>query len=181
MAYKYKIEQDEYSESPREWDNLGIMAFFHKRYSLGDDHNLSIEDVREIEKSDDYVSLPVYMLDHRDICISSKTTFSEYYMGLDSGQLGIIFVSKEDIRSKLGIKRVTNRVIDRVINLLHSEVETYNQYVTGDVYSFVILDEDEEVIEFCCGFYGYNECKSEVESLVEYLTQHTPQQLEFNL
>jgi len=30
------IEQDEYSESPREWDNLGIMVCKHKNYNLGD-------------------------------------------------------------------------------------------------------------------------------------------------
>ena len=35
--YCLHVQQDEFSESPREWDNLCLMACFHKRYSLGDD------------------------------------------------------------------------------------------------------------------------------------------------
>ncbi len=27
--------------SPRNWDNLGTMAFFHRRYNFGDDHGFA--------------------------------------------------------------------------------------------------------------------------------------------
>lgn len=33
------IQRDEYPESPREWDNLGMMVCFHRDYKLGDPHN----------------------------------------------------------------------------------------------------------------------------------------------
>lgn len=36
MQYKLKIVQDEYCESPREWGNIGTMAYKHSRYNLGD-------------------------------------------------------------------------------------------------------------------------------------------------
>lgn len=32
-----KIRQDDYAESPRDWDNLGTMVCWHRRYSLGDE------------------------------------------------------------------------------------------------------------------------------------------------
>ena len=32
-----KIYQDEDEQGPREWDNLGTMATFHSRHSLGDE------------------------------------------------------------------------------------------------------------------------------------------------
>jgi hypothetical protein len=36
---KLELHHDESPESPREWDNMGTMAFFHQRYDLGDkDH-----------------------------------------------------------------------------------------------------------------------------------------------
>ena len=37
--YTLKIIHDEDAQSPREWDNLGKMMCWHKRYSIGDKHN----------------------------------------------------------------------------------------------------------------------------------------------
>jgi len=34
-----EIFLDEFAESPREWDNLGTIVCWHKRYDLGDEHN----------------------------------------------------------------------------------------------------------------------------------------------
>ena len=40
------IIQDVDAEDPRNWDNLGTMICFHRRYSLGDKHDYSCsEDV----------------------------------------------------------------------------------------------------------------------------------------
>ena len=35
-GYEIEVTRDEFPESPRQWDNLGKMIFFHKRYDLGD-------------------------------------------------------------------------------------------------------------------------------------------------
>ena len=35
-----EIYQDEHGESPREWDNMCQMICFHKRYNLGDKHDI---------------------------------------------------------------------------------------------------------------------------------------------
>lgn len=34
--YYLRMVEDEYPESPREWDNRATFACFHRRYSLGD-------------------------------------------------------------------------------------------------------------------------------------------------
>lgn len=39
-----KIYHDCDAESPREWDNLGTMVCFHRRYDLGDKHHYSDSD-----------------------------------------------------------------------------------------------------------------------------------------
>lgn len=36
-----RIEEDTDAESPRNWDNLGTMACWHRRYNLGDKHSYS--------------------------------------------------------------------------------------------------------------------------------------------
>ncbi len=39
--YQLRIAHDEDCESPRNWDNLGTMACWHRRYNLGDKHEFS--------------------------------------------------------------------------------------------------------------------------------------------
>lgn len=38
-GFRLLIIQQEYAEDPRNWDNLGTMVCFHKRYDLGDKHD----------------------------------------------------------------------------------------------------------------------------------------------
>lgn len=40
-GYFINIYNDDMVESPREWEDLGIMVCFHSRYALGDKHNYS--------------------------------------------------------------------------------------------------------------------------------------------
>ena len=39
LGLNIEICTDDYAESPREWDNLGTMVCWHRRYDLGDEHN----------------------------------------------------------------------------------------------------------------------------------------------
>jgi len=174
MKYTIKIIQDEVFESPREGWNLGTMACFHKRYRLGDDHSLSIEEVQKIADSKNYISLPVYMYDHSGITINT-TGFSCPW---DSGQLGIIFVSKEKVREDYGVKRISSSLYKRIEGYLKGEVDTYDQYLRGDVYGYVIEDEDGKEIDSCWGFYGQDECEKEANSMLEWHINNNPLQLE---
>jgi len=145
-GYEIQIGVDEFAEDPRSWDNLGTMAFFHKRYNLGDkDHGLSIEQAQEIEESNNYICLPVYMYDHSGITINT-TGFSCPW---DSGKLGIIFISKKRARKEYGDKYDENKIRE----YLKVEVKTYDQYLRGDVYFFSIEDGDTHV-DSCHGFFG---------------------------
>ena len=78
------IEHDETAESPREWDNLGVMAAFHGRYSLGDtNHGFRHTDYSGwnemkadiIRKNPGCVILPLYLYDHSGITMNT-TGFS---------------------------------------------------------------------------------------------------------
>lgn len=156
---RLKIIHDAYAESPREWDNFGTMICFHRRYDLGDKHNYNSDDYsgwEEMEKAirTDYgkgaVILPLYLYDHSAISIST----SPFGCRWDSGQIGFIAVSKKTILDNFGGKIVTQKTKDKAIKLLDAEVETYNYYVEGDVYGFRIVDEDDNEVDSCWGFYG---------------------------
>src|SRR5690554_6771246 len=94
---KLRIERDEWPENPRNDDNLGVIAYKHSRYIVGDvemsdpiDYLLDLyglsnrdveycnETLKELQGRAEefgYVLLPVYMYDHSGITIST-TPFS---------------------------------------------------------------------------------------------------------
>lgn len=153
-----QVIQDESPESPRSWDNLGTMICFHGRYSLGDKHDYNHNDYsgwEEMEKAiikneSPAVILPLYLYDHSGITIST----SPFSCRWDSGQIGFIFVSKETLRKEYGVKRITKKEIEKATKVLLGEVETYDQYITGDVYGFKVVDEEGNEEDSSWGFFG---------------------------
>ena len=168
-----KIYQSEYHESPREWDNLGLMVCFHGRHELGDKHTMSIEEAKELMQSKDIVSLPLFLYEHSGMTISTDNTRYPFNCRWDSGQVGFIYVTKEKIRKEYG--NAGKKSIERAIKCMVGEVKEYDNYLTGNVYSYVIEDEQGEHIDSCSGYYGDYDGKDfgalhEARASVDYLT-----------
>lgn len=147
-----KIYQSEYHESPREWDNLGLMVCFHRRHELGDKHTMSIEEAKELMQSKDIVSLPLFLYEHSGMTISTDNTRYPFNCRWDSMQVGYIYVTKEKIKAEYG--NAGKKSIERAIKCMVGEVKEYDNYLTGNVYSYVIEDEQGENIDSCSGFFG---------------------------
>ena len=64
---------------------------------------------------------------------------------------------------------MSKQLRETVIRLLKAEVNTYDQYLTGDIWGFVISDENEEHVNSCWGFYGYDYCESEAQDMIQWL------------
>lgn len=185
--HELHIVYDSDPDSPRNWDNLGTMICVHSRYNLGDVHYKSkleclkhiadslgiteiingldmYEEVYEDEEQlqdwinsrEDFVMLPLYLYDHGGITMST----SSFSCSWDSGQVGYIYCSTDKILKEYG-----NTIIDtltKVESSLKSEVKTYDQYLTGDVYGFELYkvetcDKGHKHLDFldsCHGFYG---------------------------
>jgi len=187
---KYKIEviQDDNASDPRGDDNLGTMVCFHSRYNLGDKHDYNHKDYNSWEEMADAiiknekvgVILPLYLYDHSGITIST----GRFSCPWDSGQIGFIFISKEKIRKEYSWKNLTKKRLAKIEKYLKGEVETYDQFLTGDVYGFRITDTDtEEEVDSCWGFYGNHEyCMTEAVGVVEYMAEQDKHgQLELEL
>lgn len=178
--YRIKIFQDESPDSPRDWDNLGTMVCFHRRYNLGDKHDYDHNDYsgweemkKAIDKNEDaLIILPLYLYDHSGITMST----SPFSCRWDSGQVGFIYVSKKKVREEYGVKRISPKVAEKALNVLEGEVKTYDQYLTGDVYGYRVYKvttcelghEHEEEIDSCWGYYGQEECMKEAEGIAEW-------------
>ena len=165
-----EVYQDSDIESPRMWDNLGTMLCFHNRYNLGDeleddekpDSFEGWDDLKDylIRKCKGGVILPLYLMDHSGLSIST-TPFSCRW---DSGQVGFIYVTADDIRKEYDVKEteIPEDIIEKVTRCLEGEVETYDQYLSGDVYGFCIVKEEmcnlnhkhRSILDGCGGFYG---------------------------
>jgi hypothetical protein len=85
--------------------------------------------------------------------------------GWDSGQIGWIYVTLEDVRKEWGKKRVSQKLRKRIVESLTLEVGEYDAYLTGDAYGFNLKElewedgedeatAEETVIDSCLGFYG---------------------------
>ena len=146
-GFTIKIEQDDDSQNPREWDNLGTMVCWHNGYNLGDKHDFdSPSDFRDEINKDNAIILPLFLYDHSGITMST----SSFSCPWDSGQVGYIYVTLKDVRKEYGVKRITKAIRQKATNLLISEVETFDQYLTGDVYGYMV----EETGDSCWGYFG---------------------------
>lgn len=122
---------------------------------------------REQALDDNYVLLPVYMYEHGNIALST----SSFSCPWDSGQVGYIYVSKEKVVEEYG--DWTAETVAQATKLLEGEVETYSQYLNGEVYGYVIEDGGGEETEegSCWGFYGMDYCIEEAKGMVDYLAK----------
>ena len=180
-GYTIKIESEEDSMNPRiDWDNGTTMVCQHKRYSLGDkNHGVDLDgcndwaDVEQaiIDQKSPIVILPLYLYDHSGITMNT-TGFSCRW---DSGQVGFIFVDEEKAEmigwtkeyaetiSKSDNEKYKGKTREEILtDFMLSDVEIYDNYITGQVYRFYIEDKDgEEIVDGSCGgFFGYDNEKS---------------------
>lgn len=160
------IEPDTDPENPRTPDMLGTMVCFHGRYNLGDDHDIKHGDFISWDRMMEHLRrvlgathvLPLFLLDHSGITMNT-TGFSCPW---DSGQVGFIYATAETI-AETGVRA------EEVEEQLRAEVKIYDQYISGDVWEYVIKDEDGNDLESCCGFYGRESAEEAAKEAEVYL------------
>lgn len=170
-----RIMQDESPDDPRSWDNLAKMIFVGKHKSLGDKHSFEFNgnynsrkdfiEKGEIELKKHFKDVAiikaVHLYEHSGTSISTSMSYP-FDCKWDAGTIGFAIVTKADIKKEFGVKRVTKELLKKAENILDGEVETLNQYVSGDVYGFEILEvsicekgcEHETSLDSVWGFYG---------------------------
>lgn len=176
-----RIFQDTDPESPREWSNLSTMVCIHRRYNLGD-HKATADEQEIIRQAGSWEKaekrllayyranrnpivkiLPLFLYDHSGITMSTGS-FNDRW---DSGQVGFIFATRSQVKGCfiVGDEELPADIDERVERCLKGEVETYDQYLRGDVYGYEVTEtkhcdacghDDEDVVDSCWGFYGHN-------------------------
>lgn len=135
-----------------------------------------------------YISLPLYLYDHSGITMSCAAFSCPW----DSGQVGIIYVSKERLRQEYSSKLITPKIRDKALSVLRAEVEEYDRFLVGDCWGYEIyeMDDDPDMIaagyedggycvDSCCGFVGYDRAEQAAQEAMDYYVQkdaENPQQ-----
>jgi hypothetical protein len=153
---------DDEPQSPREWDNAGTIACWHRRYSLGELQPKEMPDEFMRNKhisNKTHIILPVYMYDHSGITISTEHVYP-YNDMWDAGQLGIIYISRKDAVKNWGTKKCTKNVETTARTVLKGEIKDYDNFLRGNVYGYQVTDNGE-VLDMCWGFYPDDDDKND--------------------
>lgn len=148
---KLRIRREPDPESPRDFDNLGVMVCWHPKYKLGDIQLKGREPSRwaaEIPKGS--VTLPLFLYDHSGITMSTGA----YPCPWDSAQVGFIYATPEKIRETFGVQRISQKRRLEAEEMLRTEVGLYANYLEGNVWTYQLFDEHGNEVESCGGFYG---------------------------
>lgn len=193
-SYRLKVEYDDMPINPRtDYDNFGKMVCWHSRYDLGDKHDflepseflkqlinagndslddLSVNELKELAEKNNVI-LPLYLYDHSGITISCSQSYP-YNDRWDSGQVGWIYASYDDIQKEFG--GVNPETVEKAKQLLISETNTYDDYLRGECYGYTIEKNGAEVTS-CWGYLGdlrkmVSEMKSGVDKEYQHLFDH---------
>jgi len=174
-TYTLEVIPDEDPSNPREeYDNLTTMVCFHRRYILGDKHEYNTDDASSWDGMRDLIAkdnpggliiLPLFLYEHSGITIST----GEFDCSWDSGQVGFIYMSVEEFTKNC--EGNTEASLDEAKKILEADVQTYDQYLRGDMWGYSIEDGDGNFVDSCWGFYGEESCREEGESQLAYFEQ----------
>lgn len=185
--YRIRIFPDDDPTSPREWDTLTTMFCFHPRYTLGD-AEYPDDEYRQAEQAYDYlvrqrgnlrafvrwlrlvlgatIVQPLYLYDHGGLSLRTGQFMSDP-IGWDMSMAGLVY----DTASK---REATGCTSGDVKSVLEAEVNTYAQFLIGDIYGYVIEHlttcnhnhQHATEVESCWGFYGQDQALAEAEDVL---------------
>lgn len=165
-GYTLRVRYDEYEgqdNNPRDWCNLGTMVCWHPDYYLGDyqvtnpegrgavEHSYHRDDFPNLNVLARYLTLaegallvlPLYLYDHSGISISvGRNPYTMDPQGWDTTMVGFIYTTAEQVE-QVGCPLA----LDKLTEGLVGEVETYDAYLRGEVYYYIIEDADGEMVE----------------------------------
>lgn len=169
--YQIGIWNDDNPQDPRDNDNLGTMACWHRGYELGDEQIRDVEEwlismagvesnelyermtARSLWESlsekinEKYIIMPLFLYEHSGMTMST----SPFSCKWDSGQVGFIYYDRsrndtEGYTAEWLAKYHEGKSMDEAIeSRLESEVELYASYLEGDVYGYEIFRPGKEV------------------------------------
>lgn len=166
-----ELHYDPNPESPETWDNLGQITG-----QITGQNPAKHQDPNEIARqirTNSLIGLPVWAYVHSATVLRAANA-NPFTCPWDSGQSGWVYVPRKVALTTYGATRLTKGLRERIYSVLKAEVETFSQYLNGEVYGWKVLVDGEEV-EACWGCYGYDYAREEgLSAAKHYWNSPTP-------
>lgn len=156
-GYNIKVWRDDMAESPREWDNIGVIYSNHRDYNP-DGHKIDelVDEDGKLAVDDKYY-LKIYAYIHSGISLSTSRE-GQFADAWDSGLFGIIAVDKEVAAREFPVDTEAN-----ALKCLETEVELLDNWYNGECYGYTVTDAYGEEIGSCGNYFGDDGYKFMVE------------------
>jgi len=151
--YTIEIVADEYAQSPDEWGNDDAFIIYDHRDFFVERKGFDGQEIFDRLQAgkliqDGYHIFPLYAYIHSGVSLAlSRSGDGKYWQhaAWDTSFKGFVLVK----RSKGWSYRR-----DKAEKVAQSIVNEWNDYLSGNVYGFRVLDPEGELIESAWGFYG---------------------------
>lgn len=128
-------------------------------------------DVRDTLKKYHVFGLEAYIHSGVALYLSGECKIDRQW---DVSQVGCVFIAKTECRTRPSARKAAESLI-----------ETWNQYLSGDVHGYVVKDADggdlDSLDESCWGFYGIESAIEAGKEAAEYLAKNIKQKREAKL
>ena len=190
-----QVETDEWAENPREWSNLWTILTWTSRYDSIDSNqyrdleeflldNLTEKQLRNLYKGNPstkefferiqkrfydlgYLVEPISKFEH------GKVSYSAGVMeGWDSGVVGLAMVNIDDIKKEYETTVLSKGLKEKILGILDSELDTYNLWANGYVYTVALIDFDGNIVDSLGGMIGYENEDKMIQEYVDYWTEY---------
>jgi hypothetical protein len=136
------------------------------------------EEIARAVRSGDYIGMPVFAYVHGSVAIQAAYS-NPFHCQWDSGRSGWAYMTKAEVRSFFGARRINKALKELALARIRTAVEDYSAYLNGEVYGFIIRDTNTgESVDSCWGYYGLDHVKSEAMLALKQMESLTPLQLE---
>ena len=190
-----QVEYDDWSDNPREWSNLWNILTWTSRCDSIDSNqyrdleeflldNLTEKQLRNLYKGNPstkefferiqkrfydlgYLVEPISRYEHGQVVFSVGVS-----QGWDSGVVGLAMVNIDDIKKEYETTVLSKGLKEKILGILDSELETYNLWVNGEVYTVSLLDFDGSIIDSLSGMIGYDTEKDMIQEYIDYYTDY---------
>jgi hypothetical protein len=159
--YSVTVEQDTDAQSPREDGDTGLfLVAKHRDFWVPAPGMKTIPEYRNeivdtYKKTHHIFNLEAYIHSGVRLALSGEGNFPDRQW--DVSQLGMVFASKKEWRLTKSARKAALALI-----------ETWNHYLSGDVWYIRILGDKNEELESCGGFIGsFDEAKKEATDMAK--------------
>lgn len=149
-GFKINIYPDMDAQSPEDWmDDNFLLVHYHRDFQVERDKVITEDDIRAwyqgetIGQMKEYWLFPVAALIHSGVWLSLGQSFAADGGGWDTSHVGAVLAAKSEFPLQA-----------KAFKAAEALIASWNDYLSGNIYGYMLEDGDGQEGGGCWGFYG---------------------------